>query len=155
MEVANLRNSKFGFAWLLMWTSLALHAWDEGAHSFLTYYNATMLTMYGHLQGYMPRMDLGQNEWVALWALVILAGLSLTPWAFRNVEWMRQVGKVVGGMVFLMGVAFLLTQLLGGTVGSVRFDGVGPGVYTAPLLVGTGGYLCWWLKKSSLVGRTD
>lgn len=128
---------------------MALHAWDEAAHSFLTYYNATVLTLYGHLQGFLPRIDLENNRWLELWGMAILVGFSLTPWAFRNARWMRWLGFAVAGLTFLDGAGFIVAQILGGPLGSVRFVGVGPGVYTAPLLIVAASYLYWRLRKLS------
>jgi hypothetical protein len=151
-EEANIRGSSFGWAWLFLCFSLVLHAWDEQAHSFLLYYNATALTLYGHLRGYFPRIDLEYNEWLGWWVLVILAGLSLAPWAFRNSRWMRRLGVVVAISVFLFGAGFVFAQILDGTVGSVRFAGAAPGIYSAPLLLAAAGLLFWRIKESSTVG---
>ncbi len=143
-----VRKPNFGFAWLFLCLSMALHAWDEATHSFLTYYNATVLTLYGHF-AFFPRIDLEYQNWVELWVLVIIAGLILTPWAFRNVRWMRWLGFATAALVLLVGAGFVAAQIYGGFLGSVQFDGAAPGVYTTPLLLVAGGYLYWRLRRCS------
>jgi hypothetical protein len=44
----NALSIKFGTPWLLLCQAFALHVWDEAAHDFRSYYNATVLALYGH-----------------------------------------------------------------------------------------------------------
>jgi hypothetical protein len=43
----------FGLAWLLLCVVFALHIWDEAAHDFVGYFNATVLTLYGHFSWFL------------------------------------------------------------------------------------------------------
>jgi hypothetical protein len=143
----------FGFAWLLLCVAFALHIWDEAAHDFLSYYNATALTLYGHFS-WVPRMDMTFPQWIIGALVFIVACVALTPFAFRNARWLRPWAYLLGLILFLIGIGHVVAQILGGTVPSVRFDGISPGFYTAPLLLAASGYVLWRLRKT-MVSRAD
>jgi hypothetical protein len=138
----------FGLPWLLVCVALALHVWDEVAHDFLGYYNATVLTLYGHFS-WFPRIDVTFRRWLIGLIVAILISTALTPFAFRNARWLRPVAYLVAIVYFLNGLGHVTAQILGGTVPSVRFDGASPGIYTAPLLLAASAYLFWRLYKTS------
>jgi hypothetical protein len=138
----------FGFAWLLLCVAFALHIWDEAAHDFLSYYNATALTLYGHFS-WIPRMDVTFRQWIIGSLVFIVACVGLTPLAFRNARWLRPLAYPFGLILFLISIGHVVAQILGGTVPSVRFDGISPGFYTAPLLLAASGYLLWRLRRTS------
>lgn len=137
----------FGLPWLLLCVAFALHVWDQAAHDFLSYYNATALALYGHFS-WVPRIDMTFREWLTglLSALVICA--VLTPFAFRNARWLRPLAYLFAFIQLMNGSGHVAAQILGGTVPSVRFDGISPGFYTAPLLLAASIYLFWRLRKT-------
>lgn len=138
----------FGMAWLLLCIAFALHAWDEAAHDFLSYYNATVLTLYGHFS-WFPRMDMEFRGWLIGLAVAVAVCTGLTPFAFRDAKWLRPLGYVYAGGQFLNGMMLTLVEIRGGTVPSVRFEGVAPGFDTAPLLLAGSVYLFWSLRRSA------
>jgi hypothetical protein len=137
-----------GMAWLLLCLVFALHIWDEAAHNFLSYYNATVLALYGRFS-WLPRMDMQFREWVTPLVIAVVVCLALTPFAFRNACWLRPLAYVFAGIHFLNGLWHILATIHGGTVPSVRFDGVAPGFYTAPLLIAASAYLFWSLHRTA------
>jgi hypothetical protein len=137
----------FGFAWLLLCLAFALHVWDEAVHDFLSYYNATALTLYGHFS-WFPRLDMTFGEWITGALVAIVICFALTPFAFRNARWLRPLAYLFALLLFLSGTGHLLAQILGGTVPSVHFEGTSPGLYTAPLLLAASGYLFWRLRRT-------
>lgn len=137
----------FGLAWLLLCVAFALHAWDEAAHDFLGYYNATVLTLYGHFS-WFPRMDLTFRQWLTGLLVALAVCFALTPFAFRNARWLRPVGYLFALVLFLSGVGHTLAQVRGQTVPSVHFEGIAPGFYTAPLLLLASTYLFWRLRRT-------
>ena len=140
--------SNYGLAWLLLCIAFALHVWDEAAHDFLSYYNATVLALYGHFS-WFPRLDLTFQQWfIGLVATIILL-LALTPFAFRNSSWLRAVAYLFGIVLFCAGLGHILMTIRGHSVPSVVFDGPAPGVYSSPLLLLASTYLFWSLYKSS------
>jgi hypothetical protein len=143
-----LRHRGFGLAWLLLSIVFALHVWDEAAHDFLGYYNATVLTLYGHFS-WFPRMDMTFREWLIGLLVAIIVCLALTPFAFRNSHRLRPFAYLFAGIQFANGIGHILTTILGGTVPSVRFEGVGPGFYTAPVLLLSSAYLFWRLRATA------
>ena len=139
--------TSFGTPWLLQCLAFALHVWDEAAHDFLSYYNSTVLALYGHFS-WFPRMDLQFRSWLAALLVVNLVLLALTPWAYRNVRWLRPLAYAFAGIQLLNGAGHIVAAICGRTVPSVHFEGPAPGVYTAPLLIVLAAYLILALRKS-------
>jgi hypothetical protein len=137
----------FGLPWLLLCVAFVLHIWDEAAHDFLSYYNATALTLYGHFS-WLPRMDMTFREWLTGVVSAVVICAVLTPFAFRNARWLRPLAYLFAFIQLMNGLGHIAAQILGGTVPSVRFDGISPGFYTAPLLLAASGYLFWRLRKT-------
>jgi hypothetical protein len=75
--------SNYGLAWFLLAVAFALHVWDEAAHNFLTYYNATALALYGRFP-WMPRLDMSYKTWLVGLLAAIALDFALTPLAYRN-----------------------------------------------------------------------
>jgi hypothetical protein len=139
--------TSFGTPWLLLCLAFAMHVWDEAAHDFLSYYNSTVLALYGHFS-WFPRMDMQFRTWLAALLVANLVLLGLTPWAYRNARWLRPLAYVFAGIQLLNGTGHILAAIRGSTVPSVQFEGPAPGVYTAPLLVALAAYLFRALRKS-------
>ncbi len=137
----------YGAAWLLLCLAFALHVWDEAAHDFLSYYNATVLALYGHFS-WFPRMDMQFRTWLTVLVVVNVALLAFTPWAYRNARWLRPLAYAFAGIELLYGAGNILAAIRGRTVPSVHFEGAAPGVYTAPLLVILAAYLIWGLRNT-------
>jgi hypothetical protein len=137
--------TSFGTAWLLLCLVFAMHVWDEAAHDFLSYYNSTVLALYGHFS-WFPRMDMQFRTWLAALLVANLVLLVLTPWAYRNARWL--LAYVFAGIQLLNGTGHILAAIRGRTVPSVQFEGPAPGVYTAPLLVALAAYLFRALRKN-------
>ena len=140
----------FGLAWLSLCAAFGLHVWDESAHDFLGYYNATVLALYGHFS-WFPRIDMTYPEWLIGVIAAVLICTALTPFAFRNARWLRPLAYLFGLVHFMNGVAHILAQIRGGTVPSVRFEGAGPGFYTAPLLLAGSFFLFCRLRQTQPV----
>lgn len=138
----------YGFAWFLLAVAFALHVWDEAVHNFLTYYNATALTLYGRFP-WMPRMDMSYKTWrVGLLAGIAL-DFALTPLAYRNSLRLRLLAYAIGVIQTLNGLHHIVLAIRGRSVGSVVFDGPAPGVYSLPALLFASAYLFWSLYKTS------
>lgn len=140
--------ASFGTPWLLLCLAFALHVWDEAVHDFLSYYNSTVLALYGHLS-WFPRMDMQFRTWLAALLGANVALLALTPWAYRNARWLRPLAYVFAAIQLLNATGHILAAIRGHTVPSVQFEGAVPGVYTAPLLIVLSVYLIWALRKAA------
>jgi len=137
----------FGLAWFFCAVAFALHIWDEAAHDFVDYYNATALALYGHFS-WFPRIDVGFHTWLVIFVLTNLALFGLTPWAFRDVLWLRPLAYAVVFLSLADGTGHVLVTIRGQTVPSVRLEGVSPGFYTSPLVLFSATYLLLSLRKS-------
>ncbi len=142
-----LPNQNFGLAWLLLGAVFGLHTWDQAAHQFLSYYNATALALYGHFS-WFPKMDWEFRAWLIALILGNLGFLALTPWAFRNARWLRPAGYFFAALALLESLGQFLLTFRGHTTNSVQFEGVSPGFYTAPLLLVASAYLFRRLRQS-------
>jgi hypothetical protein len=136
----------FGTPWLLLCLAFGFHVWDEAAHDFLSYYNSTVLALYGHFS-WFPRLDMQFRTWLATLLVGNLVLLALTPWAYRNAAWLRPLAYVLAVIQLLHGTGHIAAAIRGRTVPSVQFEGPAPGVYTAPLLGALSAYLIWALRE--------
>ncbi|PYT92558.1 MAG: hypothetical protein DMG36_14340 [Acidobacteria bacterium] len=148
---SNLKPPTLGLAWFILCLSFAVNILDELLHDFLGSYNPTVLTLYGHFS-WFPRIDLTLGKWlvIVLGADVVL--LLMTPCAFRRAGFMRPLAYGFATLMFLKGLGTILISALGQTVGSVRFTGGAPGVYSSPLLMVASLYLLLCLRSSKRLG---
>jgi hypothetical protein len=137
----------FGVAWVVVCAAVVAHGVDTWVHHFLDYYNGTVLALYGHFD-WFPRVDLSLGTYVGIWVVLVVGAMALTPWAFRNARFARWVAFCFGTLAFLNGIGQILLTIRGRSVGSVLFDGVSPGGYTAPVLLLATGYLFWRLWRT-------
>jgi hypothetical protein len=138
----------FGFAWLLLGLSSAANILDDALNDFLGYYNATVLTLYGHFS-WFPRIDLNFREWLIGVIAADAVLLLLTPFTFRNSRFVRLIAYIFSIIMLLIGAGSILASMLGQTVPSVHFSGGAPGVYTSPLLLAASVLLLWELRSSA------
>jgi len=136
----------WGIAWLLLWLSSAANILDDALNDFLGYYNATVLTLYGHFS-WFPRIDLSFREWLVGVMVADAVLLLLSPWAFRNALLVRPIAYVFSTIMLLIGCGSILATVRGHTVGSVHFTGMAPGSYSSPLLLAASVYLLRRLRS--------
>ena len=136
-----------GLPWLILCLSFAVSIVDEGLHDFLGSYNPTVLTLYGHFS-WFPRIDLTLGEWLAIVLGADTVLLLMTPWAFRKAGFMRPIAYGLAVFMLLKACGTILISAIGQTVGSVRFRGGTPGLYSSPLLIVASSYLLLCLRSS-------
>jgi hypothetical protein len=124
----------WGIAWLLLCLSFAANILDDVLNDFLGYYNAIVLTLYGHFS-WFPRVDLSFREWLVGVVVADAVLLLLSPWAFRNALLVRPIAYDFATIMLLNGCGSILAALRGPTLGSVHFTGMAPGTYSSPLLL--------------------
>lgn len=142
------QTGNLGTAWLFLCLSFATNILDQALNDFLGYYNATVLTLYGHFS-WFPLIDLTFREWLVGMIAADAILLLLTPLAYRNSVYLRPLAYAFGVIMVLFGCGTVFASLLGRTVPSVHFTGMAPGTYSAPLLVAASVYLLWRLRASS------
>jgi NADH:ubiquinone oxidoreductase subunit 4 (subunit M) len=79
----NQARKNFGPAWFLLCLALGANIWDEAAHGFLEYYNATVLTLWAHFP-WFPKIDVEFRPWLLGVSGVAIVLLLLTPFAHGN-----------------------------------------------------------------------
>lgn len=135
----------FGAAWLLFCASIAATITDQAINDFLGYYNATVLTLYGHFS-WFPRIDMRFGTWLATAITTNALLLLFTPFAYRGARFLRPIGYVFSTFMILVACGEIFASLLGQTVPSVHFTNGAPGVYTSPLLLASSTFLLWRLR---------
>jgi|SRR5208282_5237236 len=128
------QSGNLGIRWLFLCLAFAGNILEDTLNDFLGYYNATVLTLYGHFS-WFPRIDLNFREWLVTVILADAILLLLTPFAYRNSRFMRPLAYISSAVMLLIGSGTILASMLGQTVPSVHFTGGAPGIYTSPLLL--------------------
>jgi hypothetical protein len=140
--------ANFGMAWLLLCLSFVAHVVDEALTDFLSYFNATVLALYGHFP-WFPRMDMEFRTWLAALVVANVLLLLLTPFAYRNAEPLRPLAYLFAVIMLVNALGHTVATLRGQTVPSVHFSGPAPGFYSSPLLVAAAIYLLIRLRGSA------
>jgi Protein of unknown function with HXXEE motif len=117
---------QFGFAWVAMAVTIALHVTDEAATGFLSVYNPAVRAIRARLP-FLPLPTFTFRVWLAGLVLGIFLLLALAPLAFR-------------GKRFVIWASFPLSVLMFGNgllhiAGSFYLGRLMPGVYSAPILL--------------------
>lgn len=139
---------KLGRAWIGLWVALAVHVFDEAATGFLSVYNPTIRELRERL-GFWPMPTFQFGEWAIGLAAVVVLLAALSPFAFRNAQWIRPLFyfcAIVLGLLNALG--HTLATIMGHTVESVRFARPAPGFYSSPLLVAAAIYALVQLRKT-------
>ena len=142
------QGENWGTAWLLLCLSLAANILDDAKNNFLDYYNATVLTLYGHFS-WFPRTDLNFRQWLIGMIVADALLLLLTPWAYSNSRFLRPLAYAFSTIMLLNGLGIVLASLLGRTVPSVHFTEMAPGTYSSPLLLASSVYVLRRLRVSA------
>lgn len=141
-------NHRVGMAWILICVAIALHVADEAINGFLNIYNPTVLALREEL-GWWPMPTFTFDMWLA--ALVTGIGIlaALTPFAFRNVVWMRSI-LCFCSIVLCIGNACVhtLATIFGQTVSTVHFSRPAPGFYSSPVLLFAAIYALVQLRRT-------
>jgi hypothetical protein len=151
---AATRQNNFGLPWLLLCLALVVHCIDEAFTDFLGYFNATVLTLYGHFSRF-PRIDMNFRQLVTLFVLINGGLLALTPFAYRNARFLRPVAYAFACLTLLNGMAHTVFTILGHTVPSVQFEKTAPGFFSAPLLIAGAIHLLLRLRSTSRSAATN
>jgi hypothetical protein len=138
----------FGLAWLLLCLAFVAHVVDEALTDFLSYFNATVLTLHGHFP-WFPRMDMEFRAWITALIVANAVLLLLTPFAYRNARLLRPLAYFFAAVMLVNAMGHTLTTLRGQTVPSVHFSGPAPGFYSSPLLFAAATYLLMRLRRSA------
>jgi hypothetical protein len=139
--------ANFGLGWLLLCFAFVAHVVDEALTDFLSYFNATVLALYGHF-AWFPRMDMAFRTWITGLIVANAVLLLLTPFAYRNARSLRPLAYFFAGIMMLNAVGHALATLRGQTVPSVHFSGAAPGFYSSPVLFAAGIYLLSRLRRT-------
>ncbi len=124
----------FGLAWFLLCLAFAAHVTDEALTGFLSIYNPTVLAVRAQLSWFpMPTFEF--REWLIGLIIANLVLLPLTPFAFRNAQWLRPLAYFFAGVMLLNGIGHTVATILGRTVSSIHFARPAPGFYSSPLLL--------------------
>ena len=125
--------SAFGIAWIGFVAAFAVHVIDEALNDFLPTYNASIVHLRRRIP-WAPFPTFQYRVWLGLLIAGIVLLLALSPLAFSNVHWLRQVAIAIGCVIGVL-------NALGHLGGSLYFRRPMPGVLSAPLLLACGVWL--------------
>jgi NADH:ubiquinone oxidoreductase subunit K len=122
----NVRRRRFGWAWLGLAGTLALHVTDEALTGFLDVYNPVVRAVrerYPFVR--LPVFTF--HEWIIGLAVAVVLLFCVSPWAFRGRRWVVLVA---------MPLSLLMTANALAHLGSSLYLGrLMPGVYSSPVLL--------------------
>src|SRR5258708_15759569 len=124
----------FGLAWFLLCLAFCAHVAGEALTGFLPIYNATVLAMRSQYQWY-PMPTFKFRDWLTGLIIANVVLLLLTPFAFRNAQWLRPLAYFYAVVHLLNGTGHTVATVFGRTVASVHFPRPAPGFYSSPLLL--------------------
>jgi hypothetical protein len=117
---------RFGFAWVAMALTIALHVTDEAATDFLSVYNPAVRAIRARLP-FLPLPTFTFGVWLTGLILAVLLLLALSPLAFHGRRWVIWASFPLSILMFGNGLMHI--------AGSFYLGRLMPGVYSAPLLL--------------------
>ena len=142
-RAAGERGRAWGWSWVALTASLALHVLDEAANDFLSVYNPAARAIRGRLP-LLPLPTFTFRVWLAgLIAAVLLLG-CLSPLAFRGRLALRYLAFPYAVLMFANGSLHVLA--------SIYARGLMPGVYSSPLLLASSVWLFRATRDASGAG---
>jgi hypothetical protein len=142
--------ANFGAPWVLLCLAFCAHVADEALTGFLPVYNATVLAVRREY-AWFPMPTFEYRDWLIGLIVANAVFLLLTPFAFRNAQWLRPLAYFFAGVHLLNGMGHMLATIFGQTVSSVHFPRPAPGFYSSPLLIAGSIYLLVRLGDSAQV----
>jgi len=146
------RDTRLGWAWVLLCLATGAHVADEALTGFLSVYNPTVLAMRMRFP-WWPMPAFAFRDWLAGLIVAVAVGLALSPLAFRNARGFRPVAYLFAVMMLLNGLGHTLGTIAGRTVPEVTFPRPMPGFYSSPLLLAASIYLLIELRRSAAPSR--
>jgi hypothetical protein len=142
------RRRAWGWSWIALTSSLALHVLDEAANDFLSVYNPAVRAIRARLP-FLPLPAFTFRAWLAGLIAAVLVLACLTPLAFRGNAGLRYLAYPYAVLMFGNGSLHILASI---TRGSLM-----PGVHSSPLLLASSVWLfrttrgvSKWLSRSDL-----
>jgi hypothetical protein len=153
MQRMNLERSQsgpanFGTPWVFLCLAFCVHVADEALTGFLPVYNPTVLAMRREY-AWFPMPTFEYRQWLIGLIVANAVFLLLTPFAFRNAQWLRPLAYFYAAVHLLNGMGHTLATIFGQTVSSVHFPRPAPGFYSSPLLIAGSIYLLVRLRDSA------
>jgi hypothetical protein len=133
---------------VLLCLAFCAHVADEALTGFLPVYNATVLAVRREY-AWFPMPTFEYRDWLIGLIVANAVFLLLTPFAFRNAQWLRPLAYFFAGVHLLNGMGHTLATIFGQTVSSVHFPRPAPGFYSSPLLIAGSIYLLVRLGDSA------
>ena len=131
----------WGWSWVALTASLALHVLDEATHDFLAVYNPAVDAIRAR-PPFLPLPTFTFRVWLTLLVAAVLLLGGLTPLAFRGRPSLRYLAFPYAILMFANGSLHLLT--------SVYARAPLPGLCSSPLLLASS----VWLFQTTRASRT-
>jgi hypothetical protein len=119
-------NLRHGLAWIFLCLAFALHVLDEAIFNFLSFYNPTVLALREKIP-FMTFPTFNYTTWLTGLIVGIIVSLTLSLFAFRNVEWMIPLSYILSVIMLINGIGHIMFSIYAGQVI--------PGLYSSPFLL--------------------
>jgi hypothetical protein len=131
--------SNYGWAWIVLCLTLALHVTDEALTDFLAVYNSTVERIH-QKAAFLPLPTFTFSVWLTGLVIAIILLLALSVFAYKNMRWMIPVSYgfgilMIGNALLHIASSFYLGRFM-------------PGVYSSPLLLLFSLYLLRMVRNS-------
>ena len=123
---------RWGVAWVGLTLALAVHVTDEALTGFLSLWNPFAESLRGRVS-WSPLPTFHFGDWLTAQVILLLVLIALSGLVFQGVALMRPVSYVFASLMMLNGIGHLAA--------SWHLGRLAPGVYSAPLLLATAGFL--------------
>ena len=127
-------NYQFGYAWLALSASLAIHVADEALTDFLPLYNRNVMAIRRRIP-FLPLPTFRFRIWLGLLLSGTAVLFALSPFAFRAAPWIISASQIFGWIMLANGGWHITASIV-----MRRWM---PGVYSSPLLLAVSTWLLW------------
>ncbi len=148
----SIQSRNFGIAWVALCIALVLHVVDETLTNFLSVYNPTVIVLRERFS-WFPLPVFRFEVWLTGLIMLIILLLSLSPFAFQGLRWMRPIAYLFAVIMIGNGLGHTAGTIFGQTVASVQFGRPMPGFYSSPPLLAASIYLLRQLKLTAAAVR--
>ena len=125
-------NSVYGWAWVALCLTLAIHVVDEALTDFLSVYNPTAKSLRQRWR-FLPLPTFSFRAWLSGLVLAVIFLLALSRFAFSGAKWLAPLAYFFA--------VFMIVNGLQHIAASIYMRRLMPGTYSAPLLLVCAMYL--------------
>ncbi len=122
----NIIGNRNALAWLMMFSAIALHVFDESVTGFLPAYNQIVADLRERL-GFFPAPTFSFRTWLGGLIGAVIVGFAATFFIIRG-------GRIIRIIAIILGI-LMIVNASGHFFGSIYFGMFFPGMWSSPFLL--------------------